>query len=79
MNLHIAPENGLIFVIGCLVGLLVYRQTRRASGNTQMGGDLAMAITVVAAVVATLALVLGIGGDHDPRGDKSPTSPTSTP
>ncbi|WP_329129313.1 hypothetical protein OG727_34145 [Streptomyces caniferus] len=46
MNLHIAPLNGLIFGIGCVVGYLVFCRT--AANAQPLPGDLPAAIAAAA-------------------------------
>ncbi|MFF2522949.1 hypothetical protein [Streptomyces liangshanensis] len=85
MNQHIDTVALLILAIGALAGHLVYKHAAR----TTRGGDPATAITVAAAVIATLVLLLGVGatdtrgpgtGDsHTPGAPSTPaTPPTAT-
>ncbi|MEU1676829.1 hypothetical protein ABZ752_33090 [Streptomyces roseifaciens] len=79
MILKIDLVNGLIVVIACLAGYLVYRRTAQSRTGQPAQGDLAMAIAAAAAVVAVLAFLFGVGGEHtSTAGDPDPTrTPTA--
>ncbi|MEV0604700.1 hypothetical protein AB0I82_36130 [Streptomyces sp. NPDC050315] len=74
MNLQIAPVNGLIFVIGCLVGYVVYRRTMNSLDTPRPSGDLAAAITAAAAAVAVLVVLLAPASSQ--ATDEAPTRGT---
>lgn len=81
MTVQIA-EAVMIFTIGCLVGLAVYKHTARPPSGAPTRGDLVGAIGTAVGVITVLALLLGMGGAgetaHSPNdvtpGSVAPTS-----
>lgn len=79
MDLHIPPVNGLIVLIGCLVGYAVFRHSKGSQSGAEAKGDPAAAIGVALAVATLLVLLFGSGvdlpeGGSDPSGHPSPSA-----
>jgi hypothetical protein len=78
VNLHISPVNGLIFVVGCLVGYAIYRHSKTNQPGPDTKGDPVAAIGTVLVVVTLLAFLFGAGGDLSlPEGGSEPSGPPS--
>ncbi|MEU9413738.1 hypothetical protein AB0E08_49790 [Streptomyces sp. NPDC048281] len=70
--------NGLIVLIGCLVGYAVFRHSKGSQPDAGAKGDPAGAIGVALVVATLLALLFGSGvdlpeGGSDPSGHPSPS------
>ncbi|WP_405409031.1 hypothetical protein [Streptomyces decoyicus] len=76
MNLHIAPLNGLIFGIGCVVGYLVFRRT--AANAQPLPGDLPAAIAAAASTIVVLAFLFGLGDGKASKPEETRPAPTPT-
>ncbi|MFI6494343.1 hypothetical protein [Streptomyces sp. NPDC050564] len=55
MTVQIAPQAVMILVIGCIVGLTVYRHTARTHTGAPTRGDLVGAIGTAVGVITVLA------------------------
>ncbi|MCX4768038.1 hypothetical protein OG562_45375 [Streptomyces sp. NBC_01275] len=71
--------NGLIVVIGCLVGYAVFRHSKGSQPEAETKGDPAAAICVALAVATLLMFLFGAGGDlseggSEPSGHPSPSA-----
>jgi hypothetical protein len=75
--LHISEVNGLIFAVGCAIGYIVYRRTRVSPSWPSPTGDLAVSVAAVAAVIVTLAFLLGVDGNQPPQPEKTPCGVTT--
>ncbi|MCX4597410.1 hypothetical protein OG819_49925 [Streptomyces sp. NBC_01549] len=79
MTIHIAPEAVLILIVGCVVGVTVFKYTARTHTGVPTRGDLAGAITAAVGVIAALGLLLGLGSDGSSGATSDPTpQPTSS-
>ncbi|KUJ33743.1 hypothetical protein ADL25_43945 [Streptomyces sp. NRRL F-5122] len=80
MTVQIAPQAVMILVIGCIVGLVVYRHTARTHTGAPARGDLVGAIGTAVGVITVLALLLGMGGAGETAQGPTPgaTAPTSS-
>ncbi len=61
MTVQIAPEAMMLLVIGCVVGLAVYKHTARTHTGAPTRGDLVGSIGAAVGVMTVLALLLGLG------------------
>ncbi|MDI1453625.1 hypothetical protein NHG22_07320 [Streptomyces sp. ATE26] len=78
MNLYIAPLNGLIVAVGCIVGYLVYRRpvTGTNMQSSQPQGDLAGGTAAALATILILAFLFGLGDGQHAEADASDPRPT---
>ncbi|MFF3323631.1 hypothetical protein [Streptomyces sp. NPDC002889] len=74
MTVQIAPEAALVFVLGCVVGVAVFKHSMRTQFGAPARGDLVGAIGVALGVITVLALLLGMG-----RGEMAAAESESTP
>ncbi|MEW1817756.1 hypothetical protein [Streptomyces diastaticus] len=61
MTFQITPEALGILIMGCIVGIAVFRYTVRTHGGFPARGDLVGAISAAVGVIAALGLLLGLG------------------
>ncbi|MEV5970401.1 hypothetical protein [Streptomyces sp. NPDC051921] len=75
MTLQITPEALGVLVVGCVVGIAVFRHTARTQSGLPARGDVVGAISAAVGVVAALGLLLGF--EHGESGStSSPEAPT---
>ncbi|MEU9862501.1 hypothetical protein AB0D99_16680 [Streptomyces sp. NPDC047971] len=74
MTFQITPLALGILIVGCLVGIAVFRYTVRAQTGLPARGDLVGAVSVAVGVIAALGLLLGLG-DSGAGGASAPESP----
>lgn len=81
MTFQITPEALGILIMGCIVGIAVFKYTVRTHGGLPARGDLVGAISAAVGVIAALGLLLGLGPDDSRRGSASvpEAPPTSSP
>ncbi|MFI9417749.1 hypothetical protein [Streptomyces werraensis] len=79
MTIQIAPEVALILLIGCIVGLVVYRHTTQPHTGASTRGDLVGAIGAAVGIITVLTLLLGVEGAAETAKTPDPASgPTTT-
>ncbi|MEV0937625.1 hypothetical protein ACIBMX_10385 [Streptomyces phaeochromogenes] len=81
MDLYIAPVNGVVFAVACLVGFVVFQRSKGGqSGHPHVGphGDLALAIASIAASIVALAFLLGLPGTGSTPDEGVRPAPAST-
>lgn len=61
MTLHINPEAVAVLLVGCIVGLAVYKHTAQTHCGAPTRGDLVGAIGATVGVITVLALLLSMG------------------
>jgi hypothetical protein len=69
MTFQITPEALGILIMGCIVGIAVFKYTVRTHGVFSARGDLVGAISAAVGVIAALGLLLGL--DDSRRGSTS--------
>ena len=84
LNLYINPVNGLVVVVGCIVGYLVYRRPVSGAGAQppQPQRDLVGGTATALATILILAFLFGLGDGQNAQvdgGDPSPTPITQQP
>ncbi|MFE7046341.1 hypothetical protein ACFU9X_45355 [Streptomyces atratus] len=62
MTFQITPQALGILVVGCIVGIAVFRYTVRTHAGLPARGDLVGAISAAVGVIAALGLLLGLDG-----------------
>ncbi|WP_328443369.1 hypothetical protein OG780_44330 [Streptomyces sp. NBC_00386] len=71
--------NGLIFVVGCLVGYAIYRHSKNSQPGLETKGDPVAAIGTVLVVVTLLAFLFGAGnGPSAPENGSEPSAPPAS-
>ncbi|MFJ1829337.1 hypothetical protein [Streptomyces sp. NPDC088178] len=66
MTFQITPEALGILIMGCIVGIAVFKYAVRTHGGLPARGDLVGAISAAVGVIAALGLLLGL--DSSRRG-----------
>ncbi|MFK4600478.1 hypothetical protein [Streptomyces pristinaespiralis] len=79
MTVQIAPEAAMVLVIGCIVGVAVFKHTARTHTGAPTRGDLVGSIGAAVGVITVLALLLGMGDAGEvATGPAAITDPTGT-
>lgn len=74
MTLQITPQALGILIIGCIVGIAVFKYTVRTHMGLPARGDLVGAISAAVGVIAALGLLLGLD-DSGPGSAAVPEAP----
>lgn len=83
IRLEIPATNGLIFVVSCIVGFIVYNRSATVHQGSAAKGDLVAALGATATCVIVLAFLFGLGDGSpalspQPAPGVSPTGSSAT-
>ncbi|GAA2523364.1 hypothetical protein GCM10010276_88210 [Streptomyces longisporus] len=79
IRLEIPAANGLIVVVSCVVGLLIYRRSVTAHQASTGRGDLVAALGATATCIVVLAFLFGLGAEPPAlRRSRRPPPPPQT-
>lgn len=78
MTIQISSEAVMLLVIGCVVGLAVYKHTTRTHTGASTRGDLVGAIGATVGVMTVLALLFSLGDAGETLQRPGPASGPTT-
>ncbi|WP_404798709.1 hypothetical protein [Streptomyces pristinaespiralis] len=82
MTVQIGPQAAMLLLVGCVVGVCVFKYTTRTHADAPSRGDLVGAIGAAVGVTTVLALLIGVGSSSKesmPGPARQETGNTSTP
>lgn len=78
MTVHMGAVEVAVFVIGCLVGVLIFKHAKDHHPGPVRVGDPATAITAALSTMLALGLLLGGGGSSSESPQTAVPSPVSS-
>lgn len=81
MTVQIGPQAAMLLIVGCIVGVCVFKYAARNHAGAPSKGDLVGAIGAAVGVIMALALLIGVGagGEGSAPGSAEPHGVATSP